>query len=444
MTIQVSPVMETQGLSVASQRDAYWRRLLALGQSHPAPLSRLEPLRQQAATCFHATQFPTTRDEEWRFTDLSELLALDLAPSGNPSGVSLPTAAELAFYELPEAACARLVFVNGQFAPTLSAVAEMPPGVYVGSLAAAPEAIYTHLGQLPGRDEGFTALNTAGFSDAAVIYLPKNQVLDAPIQVLFVTTGEASALVQPRCVVVAEANSALTLVEDYSALGRTAHLVNAVTEIWLGENAQVNHTRIQAEADTTFHVGKTAIAQARTSRYIGHSIHCGGHLSRHHWEIYQTGEQTETVLNGLTYLRGHQTGDTHSAIALTQPHGQTRQLHKTIVDDRAHAIFNGKVFVPRAAQMTDAGQLNRNLLLSSKARIDTKPQLEIVADNVKCTHGAAIGQLEADEIFYLQSRGIDAASARQLLIYAFAYEILREIPVPSLQQRLLMQLNIAR
>jgi Fe-S cluster assembly protein SufD len=162
----------------------------------------------------------------------------------------------------------------------------------------------------------------------------------------------------------------------------------------------------------------------------------GGKIARHHLEIYQTGEQTETYLNGLTMIRGQQLSDTHSSIALTHPYGMTRQLHKCIVDDRAHAVFNGKVFVPQAAQQTDAGQLNRNLLLSPKARVDTKPELEIVADNVKCTHGATVSQLDADEIFYLQSRGIDATSAERLLVYAFAYEVLDKLPIGSLKQAL--------
>ncbi len=219
------------------------------------------------------------------------------------------------------------------------------------------------------------------------------------------------------------------------------YLTNAVTEIWVGDNAQVSHTRVEWEGAEAFHIGKTAIAQARDSRYTCHAITLGAKLSRHNLEILQTGEQTQTTLNGLTIISGKQLSDTHSAIALNYPHGTSDQLHKCIIGDRAHAVFNGKVFVPKPAQLTNASQLNRNLLLSSKARVDTKPQLEITADNVKCAHGATVSQLEDDEIFYLQSRGIDENDARKLLINAFAAEVINQIPVPSLREILLNTVN---
>ena len=441
MTIQVSPVKETTKVTAASQRAAYWATLLELAQASASPVKGLETLREGAIAQAQSQAFPTTRNEEWRFTDLSALLDVALS---QPDSTAALSAADVDAYALPEAAGSRVVFVNGQFSAALSDRTAVPDAVYVGALADAPEALVVRIGQVPDAEDGFTALNGAGFQDAVVIHVPRNQVVDAPIHLLFVTVGDRPSFVQPRCLLVADPNSAVTLVEDYASLGTTPHFTNAVTEFILAENAQVKHTRIQGDATTAFHIGKTAISQERTSRYVGLTVDYGGQVSRHNLHVHQAGEQTETVLNSLAYLRGEQTSDTHSAIALTQPHAQTRQLHKTIIDDRAHAIFNGKVFVPQAAQMTDAGQLNRNLLLSPKARVDTKPQLEIVADNVKCTHGAAIGQLEADEVFYLQSRGIDSDSARKLLIYAFAYEILDNLPVPSLKQRLLNQLQIAR
>ncbi|MBD2158495.1 Fe-S cluster assembly protein SufD [Leptolyngbya sp. FACHB-16] len=439
MTIQVSPEIDGGRFRSAEKREAYLGRLLELSQANQPLVEGLGELRERAATLVKERAFPTTRDEEWRFTDLSSLLEITL---GSISSIQIDS---LDDYHLSDAAN-RLVFVNGQFFPALSAISELSPGVFVGNLTSVPDAIqeriFSRLGQQPGTEEVFTALNTAGLSDAAVVYVPKNQVVETPIHLLFVTIGEQPVIAQPRGLVVAEPNSAVTLIEEHITLGTSASLTNSVLEIYLDENAQVNHTRVQGQATTAYHVGKTAVSQARTSRYVNQSIDFGSLLSRHHLEIYQTGEQTETILNGLTFIRGEQVGDTHSAIALTQPHAHTRQLHKTIVDDRAHAIFNGKVFVSQKAQMTDAGQLNRNLLLSSKARVDTKPQLEIVADNVKCTHGATVGQLDSDEVFYLQSRGIDAASARNLLIYAFAYEILDTVPSESLKQRLLRQLAL--
>jgi Fe-S cluster assembly protein SufD len=191
----------------------------------------------------------------------------------------------------------------------------------------------------------------------------------------------------------------------------------------VAENAEVNHTKVQWEGHAAYHIGATAIAQGRDSRYTCNAIATGAKISRHNLHTHQLANQTETHLNGLAYLDGDRLADTHSTIAHNHPYGSSNQLHKCIVDDRARAVFNGKIQVARAAQQTDSRQLSRNLLLSSKARVDTKPQLEIFADNVKCAHGATVSQLDADEIFYLQSRGIDAASATKMLTFAFAAEV---------------------
>jgi Fe-S cluster assembly protein SufD len=464
MSIQVSPAnleVASVGQSNAAQaRAAYLSHLLDLAQSSSAPrasspvASTLQALRDHALLRVQEQTFPSLRDEEWRFTDLSELLTVAL------SAADQVTIAPEAIQPFVVPGTARLVFVNGVYAAALSdtrpIAAELNAAqLSVGNLSSLLEPslqadgeqqsrgqhlgqiLGQHLGKQAGAEELFTALNTAGFSDAAIVLARKNLVVETPIHLLFVSTASQPALIQPRCLVVAEPNSALTVIEDHVALGETVYFSNAVGEFWLDENAQVNHTRVQREGKTAFHLGKTAVSQARGSRYTGTAVSFGARLSRHNLEVYQTGEQTETVLNGLTVLKGEQTGDTHSTIAFTKPYGTSRQLHKCIVDDRAHGIFNGKVYVPKAAQLTDAGQLNRTLLLSSKARIDTKPQLEIVADNVKCTHGATVGQLETDEIFYLQSRGIDADSARQLLVYAFAFEVISQIPIEALRQAIL-------
>jgi Fe-S cluster assembly protein SufD len=269
-------------------------------------------------------------------------------------------------------------------------------------------------------------------------------VVSKPIHLLFVSVeGETITISQPRCLIVVEVGAQLSVVEEYLKLDNSTvgHLTNSVTEIWVGENAQVNHTRVMREGTIAVHIGKTAVSQARDSRYTCNAIALGGKLSRHNLEIYQTGEQTETTLNGLSVIASQQLADTHSAIALNHPHGVCRQLHKFIIGDRAHGIFNGKILVPKSAQLTDAAQLSRNLLLSPKARIDTKPQLEITADNVKCAHGATVSQLEQDQIFYLQARGINATDARKLLVYAFAQEILDRIPVAPLRDNLLNQIK---
>jgi Fe-S cluster assembly protein SufD len=440
MTIQVSPNPIAAELTPAMKRDAYLAHLLNLAKQTQPTQAWLHSLRDRAFEQVQSQSFPTTRDEEWRFTDLSPLLEVPF--EGEPRNLAGETrnfaSVPLDGFVLPEAVNCRLVFVDGVYAPELSSIADLPKGLTVGALSGLPDLkLDTYLGQQPNSHELFTALNTAGLTDAAIVWVPKNLEVETPIHLLFISTaGDTPLLNQPRCLVVAEPNSSVTVLEEFVGIGQGQSFTNAVTEIWVEGNAEINHMRVQRESNSAFHIGKTAVSQARDSRYTCNAISLGAAISRHHLEIYQTGEQIQTTLNGLTIAKNNQLADTHSKIALTQPYATTNQLHKCIVDDRAHTVFNGKVFVPQAAQLTNAGQLNQNLLLSSKARVDTKPQLEIVADNVKCTHGATVGQLEADEVFYLQSRGIDADSARNLLIYAFAIEIINEIPIGSLRERM--------
>ena len=421
--------------STLTNRDTYLAQLLAL--IPPPATPQLLELRTQAAGYLQEETIPSNKNEEWRFTDLSPLLAQQFAtPSTQVSPVNIDG------FIIPEAVDTRLVFVNGIYAPLLSSLVNSPAGVFIGNLAAANAAgleIAKYLGKQPGGEEVFTAINTAGINEAAVVWLAPDVVFEAPIHLLFITTVDDTAIAtQPRTLVVLEQSSSATIVQEYlsTSVSSGTYFNNSVTEIWLGDTAKLNHTRIQIEDINAIHIGKTAVSQSEHSAYTGNAIELGSKLSRHNWEIFQIGAQTETYLNGLTMVNGEQESDTHSVIALTKPHGITNQLHKCIVDDRAHAIFNGKVFVPQAAQQTNAGQLNRNLLLSAKARIDTKPQLEITADNVKCSHGATVSQLEDDEIFYLQSRGLDVETAKILLINAFAVEIIDRIPVASIREKL--------
>ncbi|MGI0485583.1 Fe-S cluster assembly protein SufD [Pantanalinema rosaneae CENA516] len=435
MTIQVSTVPEVGNLGITTKvdRTAYLTQLLNLRSPLSASNAWLQATRDQAAARVQELAIPSTREEEWRFTDLSPLLLV------NFQAATAIAPANLEAWFLPEAANSRLVFVNGQYAPELSATADLPAGVTIGNLATVgslQSKLANYLAKQPGAEEVFTVLNTASMTDAAVILVPRHQQVEVPIHLLFVTTGTEATIAHPRCLVVAEAGSQLTLIEDYVAIDQGVYFTNPVTEIWIEENAQVSHTRIQRDSEAAFHIGKTAVSQARDSRYSGIAVSLGGRLSRHNLEVYQTGEQTDTNLHGLTMIAGEQVGDTHSTIAYTKPHGTSNQVHKCIANDRAHAVFNGKIFVPKAAQLTNAAQLSRNLLLSPKARVDTKPQLEITADNVKCAHGATVSQLDNDEVFYLQSRGINADSARKLLIYAFAYDVISQIPITSLRDRL--------
>ena len=389
----------------------------------------LKDIRQQANNWVSRQQAPTKKDEEWRFTDLSSLVEKNFV-----------AAQPVEMYHgksLQETANSRLVFVNGKYAAELSDVSGLPEGVYVGNLNQLPEnyPIQTYFAQQHNNQAVFTALNTASCEDVAVIWIGKNIILETPIQLVFIAEAENQAsFSQPRTLVVAETGANLSLIEEY--IGTGEYFTNAVTEIWLEDNAGINHTRLQQESDSSFHIATTAVTQARDSRYTLTELNFGSKLSRHNPEILQQGEQTETNLNGLTLATGEQTVDTHSIVALTKPHGTTDQLHKCIVGDRAHSVFNGKVFVPKAAQLTNASQLNRNLLLSPKARVDTKPELQITADNVKCSHGATVSQLEADQIFYLRSRGLTEEDSRNLLIDAFAAEIIDRIPNKSLQKKI--------
>lgn len=435
MTIQVSTVPEANpGTTAKVDRAAYLAQLIQQRRDLPATLSAVQAVRDQASAIAQELAIPSTRDEEWRFTDMAALLQHTFQ-AASPTTLR---ATDLAPFAVAEAAHSRLVFVNGVYAPELSDTTALPDGIVVTDLGqAAPEQVTPYLAKQPGADEIFTVLNTASFTDGAVVWVPRNQTVAVPLHLLFLATpGTAATLAHPRCLVRVETGSQVTLLEDYGTVGEGVAFTNPVTEIWLAENAQVTHVRLQRENPASFHIGKTAVSQARDSRYETQALHFGSHRSRHHLEIYQTGEQTHTQLWGLTLLTGEQEADTHSLIDFTQPYGTSDQVNKVILSDRAHGIFNGKINVPQAAQLTNASQLSRNLLLSPKARIDTKPQLEIVADNVKCAHGATVSQLEDDEVFYLQSRGIDADSARKLLVYAFTAEILDELPLPSLRQQL--------
>ena len=430
----------TQARTTSLNREPTSDRFLGkiLEQRFPVPVEQLDPetgqwllnIREQSASWVSKLTLPTTKDEEWRFTDISQLLDLDIiAPKSFADEANIAT--------IPEAEDTRLVFVNGSYAAQLSNTSGLPQGIYVGSLTNLPEAFCKYfrpfLGTQPGKEEVFTALNTASIADVAIIWAAPNTVVEKPIHLLFLSgAGESVTISQPRGWIVAEQNCQLTIIEEYT--GSSSYLTNAVTEVWLGENAQINHTRLQKEFITAYHIGKTAVNQKKDSRYTLTEINLGGKLARHTPEIHQDGAQTETYLNGLTIAKDEQTADTHSVINLHHPHGTTDQLHKTIVSDRAHAIFNGKVSVPKPAQLTNASQLNRNLLLSPKARVNTKPELQITADNVKCSHGATVSQLEADEIFYLRSRGLTEDDARQLLIDAFVAEIIDRIPIKSIQQ----------
>lgn len=427
MTIQVNPANADIEISQSAvgDRSTYLSQLLS-HRSAGSP-GWLQTIRERALALLQDQLLPNTREEEWRFTDLSPLYTTNFQPAQPTTGVSL---GKWAIADLPH----RIVLVNGYYSPDLSS--SLPAGVTVQHLT--EEDLQPYLAQQSGFNEVFTAINTVCFSDGVLLRIQKHQSIEAPIHLLHLSSPETSSTVSfPRTLVLSETGSTATIIEEYGSLTEGTYWTNAVTEVYLEPNAQLQHIRTQREVGNAFHIGKTAVSQERDSHYRLTTINLGARISRHNPEITIAGVQTETTLNGLTLALDTQLADTHSLIHFTQPHCTAQQLNKCIVGDRARGVFNGKIYVPKAAQQTNAAQLSRNLLLSPKARVDTKPQLEIIADDVKCAHGATVSQLDDEEIFYLQSRGLDRESASDLLVKGFAAEVLENIPVPALRSQLL-------
>lgn len=399
------------------------------------PNAWLRNLRMRAVERANELTVPTTRDEEWRFTDLSPVYKL---PFRRPAAAGKLDAARLYPYAIPEAGTC-MVFVDGHYSPALSRTGSVE-GLVAGNLpdlaANAGNVAESKLGRLAlFENDAFAAVNTAFLNDGALIHVSRDAKASAPIHLLFVATQRDIA-VYPRVLVVADPGAECTVVEDFIGFADGPYLTDAVSEVFVAGNARVAHIRLQREAQAAFHIANTSVSVAGDGRYASWTISLGGRISRQNLNIVQGGEGTEFSVDGLTLVDGRQLADTHSSIDHAHAHGQSRQLHKTVVGGGAHAVFNGKILVRQGAQQTDSGQQSRNLLLSDKARVDAKPQLEIFADDVKCAHGATVGQLEADELFYLKSRGLDDAVARNLLTYAFAAEVIERIPVKSVVDKL--------
>jgi Fe-S cluster assembly protein SufD len=398
-----------------------------LAQPRPAGW---EARRAQAEAALERQDWPSTRQEGWKYTDLAVLKAMDFS-----AGAAQPV--DIGPLILPEARGSRLVFVNGQFNSHHSNTSSLPPGVRLLNLASASELAHD-LGSLagPAGADPFADLNTARFQDGALVIIPKGVHLEAPLHVLFLSAqdGPRATCSLPRLFVVLERGASATLVEEYQGKGST--LTCAVAEVIVRANASLNHERIQRESAEAFHFSSLAARVERDGQYACRTIAFGARLSRSTPRVALAEEGASLVLDGLALLGEAQVADTHSFIDHLVPHCTSRQTHKAIADDRSLAVFNGIIYVRRDAQGTDAQQQCRGLLLSTQARVDAKPQLEIYADDVKCAHGAAIGQLDPEALFYLESRGLRPALARNLLTYAFASDLLAGIPVPSLKRQL--------
>jgi Fe-S cluster assembly protein SufD len=386
----------------------------------------LRKLRQEGFDRFNAVGFPNLRDEDWRFTNLAPIVQTPFRLALN--GKALPSAKQLEPFRMARAAC-MLLFVDGRFAPALSSLDKLPRGVTVASLASEleknPAAVEAHLGRyLNIERDPFCALNTAFIEDGAYIHIAKSVVAEAPIHLLYISMShDFPAVNHPRNLIVAEENSQTTIVEDYVSLGG-AVLCNTVTELVAAEHSVVSHYMIEREDAQAFNVSTLRIQQGRAADVASHSVLMGAALVRNNVHPVLTGEGGECLINGLFVGSDRQHLDNYMLVEHASPHCGSRQFYNGILAGDAHGVFHGRIIVHKNAQKTDAKQTNRNLLLSDTAQIDTKPQLEIYADDVKCTHGATIGQIEEDALFYLRSRGIDETSARKLLLMAFAKECL--------------------
>ena len=400
----------------------------------------LRPVRRGAMDRFAQVGFPAARDEEWRFTPVTAITQAEFTAAAPARQVSRDALAPFAFGH-PE--WPLLVFVDGRFDETLSSVPALPDGTRVISLAqaigAGDETVARHLGHhAPIEGSGFTALNTAFIQDGAFVHVPADVRLPAPVHLIFASSGDTEGTVaHPRNLLVIERGAHASVIESYVALapGRR-YFTNAVTEVFSGEGAWTEHTRIQRESEAAYHVGLTHVDQARDSHYRSFTLAMGGAIARHNLHVRLNAPNIETLMYGLYLTRGDQLVDNHTAIYHDHPNCNSWEVYKGVMGGDSRAVFNGKVLVRPEAQKTDAKQTNRNLLLSDGARVHTKPQLEIFADDVKCTHGATVGQLDDVALFYLRSRGLDEAAARTLLTYAFAAEVVEEVALEPVRLEL--------
>jgi len=402
----------------------------ASASARPAEPTWLAELRREGAARFEALGYPTPRSEDWKFTDLAPVARAGLA-AARPS--SALTERELTPHLFGHAEWPRLVFANGRYQSALSRVAGLPAGARLGPLSAllaeAPELLEGTLGKLAVQPAAAALVgqNAAGFADGYALVLPVGAVVETPIHVLFVSDGRGAGAAFPRNVLALGANSAASLVESYVSLGDGAGLTNTVTEARLAEGARLDHCKVQREGAEAFHLATFEAHQERDSYLNSFSFAEGAALSRTNIYTSLAGPGAHATLYGLYLGAGRQHVDHQTRIEHAAPNCTSWEVYKGILDGRAHGVFNGKVYVHPVAQKTDGKQTNKNLLLSDTAKVDTKPQLEIFADDVKCTHGATVGSLDALPLFYCRSRGIPEAEARTLLTYAFAADVLEEI-----------------
>jgi len=432
----------TQLIVPAKQTDPYlkaFERFEQVGASRQP--AWLFPLRKAGIARFAELGFPTLKNEDWRFTNVAPIAKLPFKPvfDATPDGLTKESLNQFPFTKLPGA---RLVFVNGIYSAGLSTTPEHQDGIKVGSLAAAlatdSALIEKHLGRhLRTEDNAFAALNNAFFQDGGFVYVPAGQSVDEPVQFLFVNISkDAGATTHPRNLIITEREAKLTVIESYVSLASAPTFTNAVTEFALGDNSTVEHCKFQDESQEAFHIAALPSHLGRAVNFSSHSIVTGAKLSRNNLRTTLDGEGIECVLNGVYITNNDQLSDHYMIVDHARPHCASHEYFNGILAGKSRGVFHGRILVRPDAQKTDAKQTNKNLLLSDEASADTKPQLEIYADDVKCTHGATIGQLNDESIYYLRSRGIGLESARRMLIHAFAGEIIDRVKHDALREEL--------
>jgi Fe-S cluster assembly protein SufD len=409
-----------------------------LPAAEPASIGEL---RRRAIDYFGEVGFPTTKLEDWRFTNVSRVASASFARSRPDAAKAAATDVSDHLFE----SGTRLVFLDGHFAPELSSLAGLPEGVIVDSLAHAitnsPERVEPHLGQhAKFVDHPFVALNTAFMADGAFIDVPRGVTIEEPIQLLFAATGSLvdgkPVAAYPRNLIVAGEASHVRVIETYVGLAEASYLTCPVTEVVAADGAYVDHYKVQKESVEAYHLATLQLYQGRSSNVFSHSIATGGALVRNDTNANLDAEGSECSMDGLYVLRGNQFLDNHMRLDHAKPHCDSFELFKGILDQSSRAVFNGRIYVAQDAQKTDAKQSSRALLLSKDALVNSNPQLEIFADDVKCTHGSTVGQLDDDAVFYLRSRGIGEEAARSLLTYAFASDIVERIKIEPVRREL--------
>lgn len=401
--------------------------------------SDFHKVRKEAISKFAELTFPTQKDEEWKYTNVSPLLKHNFSPAAVKQDVSSETINKFLFDKIEHSL---IVFVNGIYSPELSKVTDLPKGVVIGSLAEELKnnnpVVKKHFGSYAKNESHFfTTLSTAFTKDGAFIYVPDGKVVEDPIHIIFITkSGSEKILSQPRNLFVAGKNSQVTIIEHYVSDEDNIYFTNSVTEIVADENAIVDHIKLQEESNKAFHIARMEVDQERSSNFSSHLISHGAEISRNDFNARFNDEGGECMLNGLFMIDGEQLFDAHTMIDHAKPHCNSHEHYKGILQDKSKGVFNGKVMVRQDAQKTNAFQENNTILLSDDAVMNTKPQLEIFADDVKCSHGATIGKLNDEAKFYLKSRGIGEESATAILIHAFASDVITSIKIPALRDYL--------